>query len=179
MTAATTAAVRPSTKAAMTTGKTARKTRLSPGVSTNARSTKMAMSRAKIAAQSRSWRVRAPPMLRTIRAALSRDARVDADLRQALPERLVLRPRGLREGALAQRLIRPRPRAGAVQQRLDEGLGVDGDGDGLRPRAQARQIGRDRAPAHTRVLEDAIWQGGVFERLDLEGDDAHVGAEHQ
>src|SRR3954452_4308788 len=113
MAAATTAAVRPSTKAAMTTGKTARKTRLSPGVSTNARSRKMPMSRPKIPAPSRSWRVRAPPMERTIRAPLPRDTGVDADLRQALPERLVLGPRGLREGPLAARLLRPPPRAGA------------------------------------------------------------------
>ena len=66
-----------------------------------------------------------------------------------------------------------------LQQRLREGLGVGGHGHRLRPRAQARQVGRDRAPAQAGVLEDPVGQRGVVERLDLEGHDAHVGAQDQ
>ena len=70
-----------------------------------------------------------------------------------------------------------RPRAGAVQQRAAANASASAATvTACDPRAHARQVGRDGAPAQPRVLEDPVGQAGVVERLDLERDDADVGA---
>ena len=122
----TTAAVRPSTKAARTIGNTARNTRLSPGVSTKARSRKIAEQQpedpcTEVLGPCPRW-----THARTIRCPLPRNTGIDPDLSQALPQRLVLRARRLRQRPLAQRLVGARAGAGGGQQRLRERLGVVG-----------------------------------------------------
>ena len=173
MAAETMAAVRPSTKAAMTIGKTARKTRLRPGVSTNARSTKMPRSRPKIACTEPL--PACPCSTHGAHHTCPASARHGCRRRSAPGAATAARPGPARSAPAPTRAA---PRRGAPARRRSpssacgEGLGVGGHGHGLRPRAQARQVGRDRAPAQAGVLEDPVGQGGVVEGLDLERHDA-------
>ena len=164
----------------MTIGKTARKTRLRPGVSTNARSRKMPERAGRRCLHRAAPGVSGLHPWRAPYVPRYRETRVSTPICASRCHSGSSWARAVCASAHSRSASSGRARApGAVQQRLREGLGVVGHGHGLRPRAQARQVGRDRAPAQAGVLEDAVGQGGVVEGLDLERHDADVGAQDQ
>ena len=94
---------------------------------------------------------------------------------EPLPQRRVLCRRGLAQRPGAQLLVRARP-APACARSAAANARRRRHGHRARPGAHAGEVAADGAPAEPGVLEDAVREAGVVERLDLERDDADVGA---
>ena len=111
--------------------------------------------------------------------ALARHADVDAGVGQALPQRLVLGARRLRQRPRAQLGVGTRAGAGEARERRGDGRRTVAGHDGPLPRPHARQVGGHRPPSETRGLEDRDGGRRVRERVVPQRRQRHVGREDQ